>query len=139
MADKSDFTEEEWEALHKGAIGAGYLVAVADPGFFDSLKEASALAKHVAAARKDDAHPLIKQLAESGVKGFGVRTSPAEVESETLAALQQAKAALDAKAPDELPAYREFVLNIARSVGSAAEGGDAAEAEAVRKIDGALA
>ena len=46
MAGKSDFTEEEWEQLRKGATGAGLLVSVSDRGFLDSFKEASSLAKH---------------------------------------------------------------------------------------------
>jgi hypothetical protein len=140
VADKSDFTEEEWKALHKGAVGAGMLVAVADPGFFDTLKEATALAKHVANARKESPSQLVRQLAETGGgTGFGLTASPTEVESETTASLQTAKQALEAKAPDELAAYRRFVLDIARSVGAAAEGGEAKEAEAVHKIESILA
>jgi hypothetical protein len=140
VADKSDFTEEEWKALHKGAVGAGMLVAVADPGFFDTLKEATALAKHVANARKESPSQLVRQLAETGGgTGFGLTASPTEVESETTASLQTAKQALEAKAPDELAAYRQFVLDIARSVGAAAEGGEAKEAEAVQTIESILA
>ena len=47
MATKADFTQEEWEAMQKGITGAGMLVAISDRGFFDSFKEASALAKHL--------------------------------------------------------------------------------------------
>jgi hypothetical protein len=45
---------------------------------------------------------------------------------------------LQAKAPDELDAYRSFVLDLARSVAAAAPGGDEAEAGAVAKIEAAL-
>ena len=48
MATKADFTEEEWESLHKGLTGAGMMVSASDPGFMDSFGEASALAKHLA-------------------------------------------------------------------------------------------
>jgi hypothetical protein len=54
-------------------------------------------------------------------------------------ALQAATATLHAKAPDELEPYRSFVLELARSVGRAAGGGDAAETAAIEKIDAALA
>ena len=47
MAKKSDLTEQEWESLHKGVLGAGLLVSLSDRSFFDSFKEAGALAKHV--------------------------------------------------------------------------------------------
>ena len=48
MAKKSDFTEEEWDQLRKGATGAGLLVSASDRSFFDSFKEAGSLAKHLA-------------------------------------------------------------------------------------------
>ena len=48
MATKEDFTEEEWETLQKGVTGAGFWMTIADRGFFDTFKESSALAKHLA-------------------------------------------------------------------------------------------
>ena len=45
---------------------------------------------------------------------------------------------LQAKAPDEVEAYKAFVLELAEGVGKAAGGGDAAEAATVEKIRGAL-
>ena len=39
MAAKTDFTPEEWDTLQKGVTGAGMMVSLADPGFFDSFKE----------------------------------------------------------------------------------------------------
>ena len=47
--------------------------------------------------------------------------------------------ALRAKAPDELESYRAFVLELAESAGTAAGGGDQAEAAAVEKVRAALA
>ena len=38
MAGQADFTEEEWDALQKGAMGAGLLVSVSDRSFFDTFK-----------------------------------------------------------------------------------------------------
>ena len=43
-------------------------------------------------------------------------------------------ATLEAKAPDEVEAYKSFVLELAEAVGKAAGGGDEAEAAAVEKI-----
>jgi hypothetical protein len=45
---------------------------------------------------------------------------------------------LQSKAPDELEAYRSFVLELARSVAAAAPGGDQAEAGSIAKIESAL-
>jgi hypothetical protein len=138
MAGKSDFTEQEWEQLRKGATGAGLLVSVSDRGFFDSFKEASSLAKHLVGARKDESQ-LVRELAEQRPTGFGLTASPDEVENETLGALQGSVATLRSKAPDELESYRAFVLELADTAGKAAGGGDQAEAGAVEKIKSALA
>ena len=138
MPKKSDFTEQEWEQLRKGATGAGLLVSVSDRGFFDSFKEASSLAKHLVGARKDESQ-LVRELAEQRPTGFGLTASPDEVENETLGALQGSVATLRSKAPDELESYRAFVLELADTAGKAAGGGDQAEAGAVEKIKSALA
>lgn len=131
-------SEAEIETLRKGATGAGLLVAVSDRGFFDTFKEAGTLAKHMAAARGSSESPLIRQLAGGRGTGFGLTDSPDEVEKETLAALRSAVELLEQKAPDELEAYRAFVLDLARSVSAAAGGGDEPEAAAIEKIRNAL-
>jgi len=138
MAGKSDFTEQEWEDLRKGATGAGLLVSVSDRGFLDTFKEASSLAKHVKGARDSDSQ-LVKELASEGGTGFGMIASPNEVQGGTFESLKASVATLQAKAPDELESYRAFVLELAESVGKAAGGGDAAEAETIEKIKSALA
>jgi len=131
-------TESEIETLRKGAMGAGLLVSVSDRGFFDTFKEAGVLAKHVAAARGSSESAVVRQIAEGHGVGFGVTSSPAEVEAETLDALRTSVAALEAKVPDEVGAYRAFVLELARSVAAAAPGGDQAESAAISKIEAAL-
>lgn len=138
MAGKSDFTEQEWETLHKGVTGAGLLVSVSDRSFFDSFKEAGALARHLAGARKDSSSQLVRELAETRGMGFGVTSSPAEIESETLEALRSSVATLESKAPDEVEAYKSFVLDVAESVAEAAEGGSEVEGAVVEKIRSAL-
>ena len=137
MAQKSDFTEQEWDQLRKGATGAGLLVSASDRSFFDSFKEAGSLAKHLAGGRSGSSE-LVRELASERGMGFGVRTPADELETEALAALREAVATLEAKAPDEVDAYRSFVLEVAEAVGKAAGGGDTAEAEAVEKIRTAL-
>ena len=52
MATKAEFTDEEWQAMHKGVTGAGMLVSVSDADFTDSFGEAGALAKFVGAQRR---------------------------------------------------------------------------------------
>jgi hypothetical protein len=138
MAKRADFTEQEWESLQKGVMGAGLLVSLSDRSFFDTFKEAGALGKHVAQAKQSSSSELIRELAEIHGTGFGLTSSPEAVEDQTLEALQNAKATLESKAPDELDSYRQFVIEVAQSVGEAAGGGDSAEAGAVEKVRSAL-
>ena len=138
MAKKSDFTEQEWEALQKGVVGAGLLVSLSDRSFFDTFKEAGALGKHVATAKQSNSSELVRELADVRGTGFGLTSSPDKVEQETITALQSAKTTLESKAPDELEPYRQFVVEVAQSVANAAGGGDTAESGAIEKVRSAV-
>ena len=138
MAGKSDFTEQEWEALRRGVTGAGLLVSESEGGFLDSFKEAGTLAKHLAGARQNSSSAVVRELAQERGTGFGVRTSPDELERATLESLRTGISALESKAPDEVDEYRQFVLEVAQSVANAAGGGETAEAGALEKIRSAL-
>ena len=131
--------EAELETLRKGARGAGLFVALSDRGFFDTFKEAGALAKHLTEARKASDSPVIREVAEGASTKFGMTDSPDEIERETFDALRESTQILQEKAPDEVDAYRRFVLDLARSVSSAAGGGDEAEAAAIAKLEAAFA
>lgn len=139
MATKADFTEPEWEALQKGITGAGTLVAVSDRGFFDTFKEASALAKHVSAAHAQNDSELVREIATVHGHPFGVTSSPEEISQGTVDFLRAAVAALQAKAPGDLDAYRKVVLDVAQSVAEAAKGVAPGETKALETIKDALA
>jgi hypothetical protein len=139
MAKKADFTEQEWESLQKGVVGAGLLVSLSDRSFFDTFKEAGALGKHVAQAKNSSSSELVRELADVHGAGFGITSSPEKVESETLEALKTAKGTLESKAPEELEPYRQFVVDVAQSVADAAGGGDIAESGAIEKVRSAVA
>jgi hypothetical protein len=139
MATKADFTDAEWKAMQEGITGAGMFVALADRGFFDSFKEANALAHHLKDAHEHSDSVLIRDLAAGHDKPFGMTASPEEVEQSTTAALGQAVAALEAKSPEDLPAYRTLVLEVAESVAEAAKGVSPQENQALDRIRAALA
>ena len=139
MAAKTDFTDQEWDTLQKGVTGAGMLVSLADRGFFDSFKEIGALTKHLAEAQTKSSNPLIGEVAKVKGTGFGLTSSPQEIESQTIEALKSSMATLKAKAPDAAQAYRDFVMEVAKSVAEAAKGTGASETDAIQKIDAALA
>ena len=138
MAARADFTEQEWDAMQKGVTGAGLLVSLSDRGFFDTFKEAGALAKHLAGARQNSGSEVVRELAETRGTGFGLGSSPQELESETLDALRSSMSTLQAKAPEDADAYRQFVLDVAESVAGAAGGGESPESGALEKIRSAL-
>jgi hypothetical protein len=137
MAGRADFTEEEWEALRRGVTGAALLVSASDRSFFDTFKEAGALAKHLAAGRSESSE-LVRELSAERGTGFSIGTSPQELERETIGALQEARSILEAKAPEEIDTYRGFVLEVAESVAKAAGGGEEAEGAVVGHIRAAF-
>lgn len=138
MATKADFTDEEWKAMQEGITGAGMYVATIDRGFFDSFKEASALAHHLREAQQHSDSVLIRDLAAGHDKPFGMTASPQEIEQSTEATLKQAVAILEAKSPEDLPAYRQLVLDVAQSVADAAKGVSDQENQALDHIRAAL-
>ena len=138
MATKADFTDEEWKAMQEGITGAGLFVALVDRGFFDNFKEANALAHHLREAHEHNDSMLVRDLAAGHDRPFGMTASPEEVERSTVATIEQAVAVLEAKSPDDLPAYRQLVLEVAQSVAEAAKGVSPPETEALDRIRAAL-
>jgi hypothetical protein len=138
MATRADFTDEEWKAMQEGITGAGMFVALVDRGFFDSFREANALAHHLREAHEKSESVLIRDLATGHDKPFGMTASPAEVEQSTAQTLERAVAVLEAKSPEDLPAYRQLVLDVAQSVAEAAKGVSPQENQALDRIRAAL-
>jgi len=137
MAGKADFSEDEWKALQKGVTGSGMLVSIADRDFTDSFGEASTIAKQLAAHRESESQ-LVRDLSETHGTGFGMTASPQEVEEGTTSALATAVTALGEKAPEELEAYRRFVLDVATAVAEAKGGVKEAETAAIELIAAAV-
>lgn len=138
MAGKADFTEEEWETLQKGVTGAGLLVAVSDRSFFDTFGEATTMAKHLAAGRESSS-ALVRDLgATTKSSGFSMRSSPEELEQQTVDAIRAAVQLVEQKAADEVGPYRTFVTDVARSVAEAKKGVSPAEEQELGKIQEAL-
>jgi hypothetical protein len=139
MATQADFSEQEWEAIQKGLTGAGMLVSLADRDFTDSFGEAKALAKFVGEQRNTSDSALIRDIAAVHKSGFGFGTNPQELETGTVESLRAARAAIGAKAPEDVGAYRELVLGAAQHVADAKGGGTSeAETAAIAKITEAL-
>jgi hypothetical protein len=138
MATRTDFTDDEWKAMQEGITGAGLFVALVDRGFFDSFKEANALAHHLRDAHEHSDSVLVRDLATGHERPFGMSASPDEVEQSTVATIKQAVAVLEAKSPEDLPAYRQLVLDVAQSVAEAAKGVSPQENQALEHIRAAV-
>ena len=138
MATKSDFTEQEWGALQKGMTGSGMLVSLSDRDLSDSFGEASAMGKYLAGAQVASNSPLVRDLAKTHGTGFGLTASPEKVRAETMEALTASVATLSAKAPDELDAYRQLVLGLAKAVADAKGGEKPVESAMITEIGQAL-
>jgi len=124
--------------MQSGVTGAGMYVALVDRGFFDNFKEANALARHLRDAHEKSDSALIRELASGHERPFGATASPEEVEQSTVTAIQQGVAALEAKSPEDVPAYKALVLDVAESVAAAAKGVSQQENQALDHVRTAL-
>jgi hypothetical protein len=138
MAEKSNFTAEEWRLILASPMLAGMAVTLADPsGIFGTLKEgfagasalltvkndagANAIAKAIAA---DFDTPEGRAVARDGIKTDLKGKSPADMKAKALEGLRQVNAILAAKAPDDAPGFRAWLKDIAANAAKASsEGG----------------
>jgi len=129
----TDYTDEERATLRDGGFGAMMLVSQADPGFFAMFSESMAGAKALAAAPAE-----LRDL----FKGSGMPSMPkggaAEVESTVLGRLQQAVAILQAKAPQDVQAYRDVIVAACDQVAQASGGVKASETAMIAKVKAAV-
>jgi hypothetical protein len=118
MTAKADFTEEEWNVVREGPAAAGIIVLMAHGG--GSFRETWALAKTYAEAQPGSSRLIDELVSEKpDVERFH---SAEEQEQHGLAGIREAVGLLEQKAtPDEVEAYRTFVLGVATRVAKAHE------------------
>jgi hypothetical protein len=162
MADKSNFTPDEWQLLLESVMMAGIAVSAADPsGLWGLLKESFAESSALAAAKTDPTtKPLIKAvvadfetsqgrtIARDGMKAKLSGLKSPEIKARCIATLGQAGALVDANAPDDAAAFKAWLRQISQHVAEAAsEGGffgiggtqvSDAEKATLEEISGAL-
>jgi hypothetical protein len=126
-------TDADRRTLKTGAFGAIYLVSDAASGFIDMIRESFA----ASGALADTSGQVREALTTGGLPQLP-RRPPSAVEAVVLPALHESVEILRAKAPDELDAFRDAVLDAAARVAGAAGGVDPAEAAALDKIRAAL-
>jgi hypothetical protein len=125
MTKKADFNAEEWSQVLEGPAIAGMIVITAQRG--GTIRESISLAKAYTEAReKHDAGELLDEIVEANPqideKEFG---SAEALRENGIQRLRDAVALLEAKAtPEEVGAYRGFVVGLAQRVAEAhKEGG----------------
>jgi hypothetical protein len=138
MATKASFTADEWKTVVSSPMLAGMAVTLAEPsGLWGVMKEGLASGRALLDARNDaGASELAKAIAadlESGEGRAAARDglsaqltgkSAAEVKQQVLAALTQVGKIVDAKAPNEAPAFKSWLGHVAQKVAEASsEGG----------------
>jgi hypothetical protein len=138
MADKSNFTADEWKLLLESVMMAGIAVSAADPsGLWGLLKEGFASSSELVKAKMDPGtNPLIKAVvadfdspqgratARDGLKEKLKGIKPADIPAKGIETLRQAGAAVDAKAPGDAAAFKGWLRRISQHVAEAAsEGG----------------
>ena len=137
MADKSNFTPDEWKLLLESVTMAGIAISAADPsGLWGLLKESFAQGSALVSAKTDPtAKPLIKALvadfqttegrstARDGLKQKLSGLKPAEITAKCIETLGQAGAVVDAKAPDDAPAFKAWLRQISQHVAEASKEG----------------
>jgi hypothetical protein len=138
MAVKQDFTEDEWRTMQRGLTGAGMLVSFADADVRDGFAEAKALTRFLSGEHKHGRSSLVRDLADIRGSGFDPTTNEEELEAKTLASLRQAVATLKAKAPEEVAAYRELVIDLSANVAATRLGVQPSESAMIDKIHQAL-
>lgn len=163
MAEKSNFTPEEWQVLLKSMMMAGIAVSAADPsGLWGVIKESFAGSTALAETKTDPAtNALIKALvadfetsegrtaARDGVKASLSNLKPPQIKEKCIEALAKAGEIVDAKAPEDAAAFKTWLRQISQRVAEAAtEGGSwfgiggtqvsEAEKATLEEISGAL-
>jgi len=140
MSTNALFTEDEWHNLQWAVTDTIAYVSMADSGFWDTFKEATAAAKFMAAAKADSGSPLVHELAGDIKMGHdkAVTHDRADVAGEVAARVREAAAIVAAKAPADLAAFKSFILGVAQATAEAAKGVDEHEAAAIENLRAAL-
>ncbi|MGH2839202.1 MAG: hypothetical protein ACRDKY_00075 [Solirubrobacteraceae bacterium] len=125
MTRKADFNAEEWSTLLEGPLLAGAGVITAGKG--GTIRETLALGKVYAHAREQqgDSELLDELVSAAPVLDRNRLQGGADIASVTTERLREAVGILQEKAtPEELDAYRRFVLTVAEAAANAhKEGG----------------
>jgi hypothetical protein len=141
MATKTDFTDEQWQELRFAVQDTMAFVAFANGAhFWETIKEATVTAKYIGSQVKESQSTLVRDLAGAGgTKHEKLNPSdPVAFEKSVMDTLADASKIVADTAPDELDAFKGFVLGVAQAAAEASGAVDENEQAAIDKIKGAL-
>jgi transcription antitermination factor NusG len=132
MTTKADYTEDEWAALRRAPMVAGFAVSLADPGGPIELTKESMAAMKAAGAPPTDDELLVavsqdalaqQQQRHNVLKEIDLKAATAR--EQIVDELRNVNEILSAKAtPEEAAAFREWLIQAAQdSANAAKEGG----------------
>lgn len=140
MATKADFTSDEWQVLQWAVTDTMAYVSMSDTGFWDTFKEATGAAKYIADAKVGSTSALVRDLAGDVKVGRDkeATANPASMADEVAERVAQAAGLLAAKAPDDLEAFKAFILGVAKATAEATKGVANTESNAIERVRAAL-
>jgi hypothetical protein len=122
MANKQNFTPEEWTKVLQSTMLVGIAVSAADPsGLWGALKEAARGSSALIAAKSNASNELIKAVAsdfetpqarsdvQKALKDCFAGAQPADCVQRSLANLRDVSKILDAKAPADAAAFTSIL------------------------------
>jgi hypothetical protein len=139
MANKLNFTPEEWSTLVESTLVAGIAVSAADPsGLWGTLREFFANTAALDAAKRDPhSNDLVKavmdefetetgrnKLQQALHRRFAGVDDAADFVQRSLVTLRKVSSILDERAPGDAAAFKAWLFRISKTVAEAAsEGG----------------
>jgi hypothetical protein len=138
MANKTNFSHEEWTKILESTMLAGMAVTAAEPsGLWGMVKEGFASSSALAKAKSDaGSSELVKAVIadfETSERRSSIQEAlrkrlagakPADAVQRSLTNLREVSAILDAKAPSDAPAFKAWLSGISENVAEASsEGG----------------
>lgn len=147
MTARADYTDEEWEALSRSPLVAGFAISLADPGGpIELTKETMAAIKALATPPSDEELLIaVSQYAQAHAKEHANLRKELDLKASTArdqltAELSKVNGILDAKAtPEEAAAFREWIVQAAKQAADAAKEGGFLGIGATRVSQGELA
>ena len=138
MANKQNFSPDEWSKILQSTMLAGIAITAAEPsGLWGALKEAFASSSALAAAKSNtSSSELIKAVVsdfetkegrasiQEALRQHLAGAKPADAVQRSLANLREVSAILDAKAPQDAAGFKTWLRAISQNVAEASsEGG----------------